>query len=181
MNKSERLRKAREAIHSTAQPVGCLWANLFLLLLATGLAISRFWLFAAIPMCIVILWAISLLREKWLLSGFRAHGNRALLVTSDSVVWQERIEQTWLSRLSPGLVVLNRSSGGSPRGSLAWKVAERFVGFETEYCPAVLVLRSSGPARVFRFYRAFQEAKHGNSEPLEQMEASLFEYFDAAT
>jgi hypothetical protein len=40
--------------------------------------------------------------------------------------------------------------------------------------PAVLVFRDLQPPLVFRFFYAFQEAKHGQSQYLEALEAQMF-------
>ena len=101
-----------------------------------------------------------------------------LVVISNSPKWSSHIEQTWIPKFGDYVTVLNLSHKGEWPESLERRVFERF-GSDRDYCPTVYVPRSgSGPA-IYRFNRAFEACKHGNSEPLTVMEGRLFLEFDA--
>jgi len=126
-------------------------------------------LLAAIPL--TILW------ERWRLArsvrSFRQlHGARdLLLVYTDSPHWQEYIEQRWIPRWEGRAVVLNRSSpdwNNRPEAALWRRVAGR-----SDHTPVAILLPSSGRPRVFRFYRAFLDRKHGKDTALRALEAEL--------
>jgi hypothetical protein len=102
-------------------------------------------------------------------------GRSVLVVYSNSPHWQARFEEEVLPRLGRRAVVLNWSERARwGRAPLLARAAFAFFGGRREFNPLVVVFRLGRPARVFRFWRAYQAAKHGDPAPLEALEADLF-------
>lgn len=102
-------------------------------------------------------------------------GVRCLVVYSESPTWQRHIEEVWLPRVGDQAVTLNWSARATWTHSLEVRVFKRFVDGRRNYNPAVLVFRGLRQPGVYRFYYAFQEAKHGRTEYTESLEAELFQ------
>ena len=102
-------------------------------------------------------------------------GRRVLFVYSDSPLWQEYVEHNILPRLPSGSVVLNWSKR---RHWSRWTLAYwtfRFFGGRREFNPIAVVVRPLRWSRVFRFWRAFRDFKHGRREPLTRLEREFLE------
>ena len=85
------------------------------------------------------------------------------------------VRERWLSRLGARAVTLYWSDRSSWSESLEVRLFRRFVDpEEANFNPAVLVLRGLRRPRVYRFFYAFQQAKHGRGEYLEALEAELY-------
>jgi hypothetical protein len=103
-------------------------------------------------------------------------GIRCLLVHSDSPTWQDHIRDTWLPRLGERATSLNWSERDRWPKSLEVRLFNHFVGgSRLNFNPAVLVFRGLRRPLVFRFYYAFQQAKHGRPQYLEGLEAQVFQ------
>jgi hypothetical protein len=110
-----------------------------------------------------------LVRLVWL-----PRGKDVLLVYSDSPIWHDYMVNEILPLVAERAVVLNWSERRKwGRWSLAAYVFRTYGG-RREYNPMVLVFRPMGRAKVFRFWRAFQDQKHGYLEPLQRMRQDLF-------
>jgi len=137
------------------------------------LAIFLPWLLvlAVVALAAWSLYAASLYALLWTCWGLR--GVNTLMVSSDSPVWGEHMREQVLPRLPANTVVLNWSERGRwPRFSLAVR-AFRFFGGGAEYNPLVVVIRPLRRAKVFRFYHAFRDFKHGHAGPLADVEREL--------
>jgi len=101
-------------------------------------------------------------------------GRRVLFVYSDSPVWKVHIETEVLPRLPTTAAVLNWSerSRWSP-WSLSVRLFRYYAG-TTEYNPLGIVVHPLLGPKVFRFWRAFRDAKQGKHEPLRALEARFF-------
>lgn len=98
-------------------------------------------------------------------------GPCVFFVYSRSPHWQTYIETTFLPKLPPSAIVLNWSDRSTwSRCSLGVRVFHHFLG-DRAHTPSVIIFRPLHRAKLFRFYEAFQELKHGNSEPLHKLEA----------
>ena len=106
-------------------------------------------------------------------------GTRVLFVYSNSPVWQSYIEDTILPRLPHGSVVLNWSERRRWRWWSLSVAVFHFFGGSREFNPLAIVVRPLRWSRVFRFWRAFRDAKHGNHKALHLMEAQFFDYLGA--
>ena len=103
-------------------------------------------------------------------------GMRVLFVYSNSPVWQSYIEDNILPRLPQGSVVLNWSERGCWRWWSLSAAVFHFFGGSREFNPLAVVVRPLRRVRVFRFWRAFRDAKHGNREALSLLETQFFSY-----
>lgn len=109
----------------------------------------------------------------WLVWCMR--GIHVLYVYSNSPNWLEHIEMEVLPRLRHGTIVLNWSDRRSWRFfSLASFVFRHFGGYR-EFNPMAVVIRPFRLSKVFRFYKAFKDLKHGRAVTLEKMETEFFE------
>ena len=142
--------------------------------LAVTVPAARFGLLALLAV-IPITVGVARWRLARALNDFRrAHGPAGkdlLLVYTASPHWQPYIEQHWLPRWHARAVVLNRSDPGwkaRPEASL-WR---RMAG-PREHTPAAIVIPSVGRPRIFRFYSAFRDYKHGKRASLEALEREL--------
>jgi hypothetical protein len=100
-------------------------------------------------------------------------GHRVLVVYSDSPHWKQRFEEHILPRLGPRCVVLNWSE----RRRWSFGLAEClfwFYGGAKNYNPLAVVMRPFGRTKIFRFWPAFRDAKHGRPESLHRLETELF-------
>jgi hypothetical protein len=101
-------------------------------------------------------------------------GRRVLFVYSDSPTWKSYIETEVLPRLPSNASVLNWSERSRwPSWSLSvWLF--RFYAGRREYNPLAIVVRPWGPPKVFRFWLAFRDFKHGKRQALRSIEAEFF-------
>ena len=101
-------------------------------------------------------------------------GKRVLFVYSNSPVWQSYIEANILPRLPHGSVVLNWSERRRWRWWSLSAAVFHFFGGSREFNPLAIVVRPLRWVRVFRFWRAFRDAKHGNRNALHLLETQFF-------
>jgi hypothetical protein len=107
-------------------------------------------------------------------------GRRVLFVYSDSPVWKVHIETEVLPRLPSTATVLNWSERSRwSRWSLSVRLV-RFYAGTTEYNPLGIVVRPFLGPKLFRFWRAFRDSKHGKHEPLRSLEARFFNEIGAS-
>ena len=103
-------------------------------------------------------------------------GRRILFVYSDSPVWQEYIEENILPRLPRRSVILNWSQRRNwKRWTLSYWVFQIFGGTR-EFNPVAVVVRPFRWVKVFRFWRAFRDFKHGRRERLARIQLEFFEH-----
>jgi hypothetical protein len=101
---------------------------------------------------------------------------RVLFVYSESPNWQSHLEQAVIPRLPPDSVVLNWSRRREwPRFALPTLLFRFFAG-DRQFNPIGLVFARFVPVRRYRFWRPFRDVKHGESEPLQALEAKFFEH-----
>lgn len=139
----------------------------------------RVWLLVAVPGVVgVAYWCFDRLATLYLLTlvrhAWRPRGIRCLVVYSESPLWAEHVRGRWLSQLGGIAEVLNCSQGPSGTASLAVRVYHRFCGRRWNYNPAIVVFRGLRQPLVFRFFYAFQEAKHGRPQYVAELERDAF-------
>ena len=105
-------------------------------------------------------------------------GIKCLVVHSNSPLWADHIRTKWLPRTGKAAVLLNWSERATWRPSLSVRVFNHFCGRTHDFNPAVVVFRGFRRPLVFRFFYAFQEAKHGRTRYLESLERDLFAALD---
>ena len=107
-------------------------------------------------------------------------GTRLLLVYSDSPIWHDYIEANIIPRLPRSTIVLNWSQ----RRAWYWYslpvMVVGYFGGTREFNPMVVAFRPFRWARVFRFWRAFQDYKHGDEHTLKTLEREMFAYLAQA-
>ena len=119
----------------------------------------------------------SLLLRLCIWSLWCSRGSDVLLVYSNSPIWQEHIQNCILSRLGNRAKILNWSERSQWRfpPTLA-RLAFHHFGGHREFNPLAVVFRPFDRTRSFRFWKPFQDFKHGRSESLDKMEKELFDF-----
>jgi hypothetical protein len=97
-----------------------------------------------------------------------------VLVYSRSPVWESYVASEWLPRFGDVAALLNWSDRSSWGLSVEVSLFKRFCRPGVNFNPAVIVLRGLRRPLVFRFFYAFQEAKHGRREYLARLERQMF-------
>jgi hypothetical protein len=138
----------------------------------------------------LILALVALAMLGWVASAIALHvltlvvwlptGRRVLFVYSDSPNWKSHIETEVLPRLPPKAVVLNWSQRSRwPWWSLSvWLF--RFYAGTREYNPLAIVIRPWRGPKLFRFWKAFRDYKHGKVQTLQSLETSFFQSIEAS-
>ena len=104
-------------------------------------------------------------------------GITTLIVTSDSPIWKEYMEQQVVQILRPQAFVLNWSRRRAwPRIPNLQVLSFRYFGGMREFNPLVIVFRPFRIARVFRFWKPFKDYKHGQPDSLNELTQELMEY-----
>jgi len=127
---------------------------------------------------VVVLWLIaaaSLQLVVWL--TWCSRGRYALVVYSNSPIWQEYFEQNVIPAVGSRGVVLNWSDRKQWSYSLPVALFKLFAGTR-EFNPLAIVFQPLAWPRRFRFYRPFQALKHGRPEEVEEMRSQLLEMLD---
>lgn len=100
-------------------------------------------------------------------------GKDVLLVSSNSPVWGDYIKERILPLIDGRVIVLNWSERSRwPQWSLRVFVFRAFAG-RSNFNPMVVLFKPLQRARVFRFYSAFRDWKHGHAEGLEKLRRDL--------
>jgi len=138
-------------------------------------------LIIAIPMVAVALlfWLISallLLSVVWL--AWCPRRRYAIVVYSNSPVWQEYFERQVIPLLGERAVVLNWSARKRWRFSLP-VILFRVFGGSRQFNPIAIVFAPWRWPRTFRFYKAFRSFKHGRPEDVERLRLEFFSQLDA--
>lgn len=115
------------------------------------------------------------LLRVWFGCAHRVRGRSILFVYSDSPTWRAHIEEQVLPRLGNRALVLNWSQRARWRTECPWGArAVHHWGGQREFNPMALVFSGVWRVETIRFYRAFQDFKHGNDSALRQAESQLF-------
>ena len=141
-----------------------LWPLLIVLLPLTLVALI-FWL----------LWALLLLSVVWLTWWPRRR--YAIVVYSNSPVWQEYFERDVIPQLGNRAVVLNWSERKRWTRSLPVLLFGTFAGAR-DFNPIAIVFEPLLWPRRFRFYKAFRSFKHGRPEEVETLRVEFFRLLD---
>jgi hypothetical protein len=126
----------------------------------------------------VLLWLISallLLSVVWL--TWCPRRRYALVVYSNSPIWQEYFETQVISRLAERAVVLNWSERKRWTFSLP-VILFRVFGGTSDFNPIAIVFQPLLWPRSFRFYKAFQSFKHGRPDDVERLRLDFFHLLD---
>ena len=142
------------------------WRPLILIVLVPLLIVLVPLILAAHLLLTVLLHVLA-----WLV--WNSRGIELLFVYSNSPRWQEYIEQNILPRLPSRAIVLNWSERKKWRFSLATLAFRHFGGYR-EFNPMALVFRPFRWVKTFRFFKPFNDFKHGKPDALHKMESEFF-------
>ena len=96
-----------------------------------------------------------------------------IYVYSDSPIWKEYIEREILPYIKDHAVILNWSERRNWKRSLA-VLAFRYFGGYRNYNPIAIVFHPFRLVKTYRFFKAFQEFKRGDSRGVEELKRELF-------
>jgi hypothetical protein len=135
----------------------------------------------SLPLVVValLLWlfsALLLLSVVWL--TWCPRGRYAVVVYSNSPVWQEYFVTHVIPRLGDRAVVLNWSERERWNVSMPLMLFQIFGG-SREFNPLAIVFEPLRWPRRFRFYKAFRSFKHGRPEQVDQLCLEFFRLLDA--
>ena len=120
--------------------------------------------------------AVAIVRMVWL--TWCPRGRYAVVVYSNSPVWQEYFETQVIPRLGDRAVVLNWSERKRWNVSLPLMLFEVFGG-SRDFNPMAIVFEQLKWPRRFRFYKAFRSFKHGKPEEVDKLCLEFFRLLDA--
>lgn len=104
-------------------------------------------------------------------------GKSILIVTSESPIWENYMAEQIISVLQPQAVILNWSKRSERSHSYNPHVLTfNHFGGKNEFNPLAFVFRPFRRAKVFRFWDAFKNYKHGKEHSLEEIKEELLEY-----
>ena len=106
-----------------------------------------------------------------------SRGRYALVVYSNSPLWQEYFETQVVPRLGGRAVVLNWSERNGWKMTLPVILFRVFAGTR-EFNPIAIVFEPLAWPRRFRFYQAFRSLKRGKPEEVETLRLDLFRLLD---
>lgn len=136
----------------------------------------------AVLFALVVYWVLSAVVYRILVEvQWARHGRRILLVTSDSPVWHDYIEEHWLPRLDKNAIVLNWSERATwDDHSLAVRIF-RHSGGDRNFNPMVMVFPPFRKSQSIGFFYAFRDWKHGKTTALKEAEAEMFDLVDSVS
>jgi hypothetical protein len=120
-----------------------------------------------------------LVRRAWLIGRLRAvwpPNKFVLLAYTQSAAWAPFIEQSLLPQLGDAVVAIDRSREDWKRSNPLEARAVSFWGGLRAHNPIAIVIRNRWRVRVFRFYEAFQQFKHGRPQDLEIVVAEFLSH-----
>lgn len=138
-------------------------------------------LIVLLPVVVValLLWLISallLLSVVWL--TWCPRRRYAIVVYSNSPLWQEYFESHVIPRLGERAVVLNWSERKRWNMTLPVMLFKVFAG-SRDFNPIAIVFEPLSWPRRFNFYRAFRAFKHGRPDDVEKLRLEFFRLLDA--
>jgi hypothetical protein len=147
-----------------------------LLLLAVVVLTSPLWLTAAAVVGIGRLIQVAVLYALvWMWWIGRAR-RRVVFVYSDSPHWKRHVETVILPKLPANAVVLNWSNRSRwETFSLPVMLFRCFAG-SREFNPIGLVFERFNAVDRYRFWQPFRDAKHGQLESLQRLEAEFLRH-----
>jgi len=127
---------------------------------------------------VALVWSvlvISLLTIVW--TTWWPRGRYALVVYSNSPIWQQYFEERMLPAIGKRGVVLNWSERKRWKLSLSVALFRTFAGGR-EFNPLVIVFEPLKRPRRFQFLRPFRAFTQGRPEQVEEMRAELLRLLD---
>jgi hypothetical protein len=106
-----------------------------------------------------------------------SRGRYALVVYSNSPIWQEYFEEHVIPAVGDRGIVLNWSQRNAWPYSLPVALFRFFAGTR-EFNPLAIVFQPFAWPRRFRFFTPFKAFKHGRSREVDEMRRDLLELLD---
>jgi len=131
--------------------------------------------FVLLGLALWLIVAVVLLLVVWV--TWCTRGRYALVVYSNSPVWQEYFETHVLPTIGHRGVVLNWSERNRWRYSLPVALFRLFAGTR-DFNPLAIVFPPVAWPRRFRFHKAFVAFKHGRPEEVEKVRRDFFQLLD---
>jgi hypothetical protein len=129
----------------------------------------------------LMLWlVVSLVLLSVVWATWCTRGRYALVVYSNSPIWQQYFETEVLPELSGRAAVLNWSERKGWKLSLPVLLFTNFGGTR-EFNPMAIVFEPLQWPRRFRFYRAFRSFKHGRPEEVDKLRLEFLQLLDELT
>jgi hypothetical protein len=100
-------------------------------------------------------------------------GKDTLFVYSDSPIWHEYMTREVLPLVEKRAIVLNWSERSKWRKWSFQQHIFRTFGGSYDFNPMVIRFRAFRRAKLFRFWSAFKDWKHGHTEPVERLTNDL--------
>jgi hypothetical protein len=125
----------------------------------------------AVAALIYCSWSLILSIAIWIIWGLQ--GRHILFVYSDSPIWSSYIEQEILPHIRETAIILNWSERKQWKNSLAVLAFKLYSGNQN-FNPMAIVFRPLHLHKIFRFYEAFKDLKHGKTESLEKIRIDFF-------
>lgn len=97
-----------------------------------------------------------------------------VFVYSDSPTWKDYIGREILPSLQGRAVILNWSERKKWKTSVA-VLAFRYFGGHRNFNPIGMIFRPFHFVKIYRFFEAFKDFKHGDPKRVEDMKGKLFE------
>ena len=97
-----------------------------------------------------------------------------VFVYSNSPNWQDYIEDNLLPKIPQDAKILNWSERNEWKQYSLSVLAFRYFGGAREFNPIAIVFHRWCWPETYRFWSAFKERKHGNPEPLVEIESEFF-------
>jgi hypothetical protein len=119
--------------------------------------------------------AVTLLVAVW--TTWCPRGRYALVVYSNSPIWQQYFDERVLPAIGNRGVVLNWSDRNRWKLSLSVALFRMFAGHR-DFNPMVIVFPPFRWPRRFRFYEAFRTFKHGRPESVERTRTDVLGLLD---
>jgi len=130
--------------------------------------------FVVVALLGTLIYGTSLTMIVWLL--WCSRGVDTLVVYSESPHWQQYMTESVIPNLRGRAVVLNWSQRRNWRLLSLRGAVFKFFGGDREFNPLVVVFRPFRIPQTFRFWKPFRDRKHGNLNPLRELEGKLYAY-----
>ena len=146
------------------------WLIFFLIFIFFWPAI---WRLAIAIVVTYIFIAIFIYSGVWLF--WVSRGIRIMYVYSESPVWEDHIKKEVLPKLPPNSIIMNWSKRKTWKRLSLSTIVFHYFGGSKAFNPMAILFPPFRRAKVYRFYDAFKEYKHGKTERLLSMERELFQ------
>ena len=113
-------------------------------------------------------WGAMLYLTIWL----RRKDPFVIFVYSNSPIWKDYIENEILPSIKDHAMILNWSERRNWKSSLPVLAIQYFSGYRN-FNPMGMVFRPFRWVKIYRFFKAFQEFKHGNIKSVEELKREM--------